>query len=55
MKDPTRKSEWILSWCAECRTNASFCRVKDHVFRCINCGVSKEIKEADHDRDGLLE
>ena len=55
VKDPTKKSEWVLSWCAECRTNSSFWRVQDHTFRCMECGVSKEITEADHDRDGLLE
>ena len=54
MKDPTKKSEWVLSWCAECRLNASFWRVKEHTFRCMNCGTAKEILEADHDRDGLL-
>jgi hypothetical protein len=55
MKDPTKKSEWVLSWCVECKKNTSYWRVKEQTFRCMECGAGKEIREADHDRDGMLE
>lgn len=55
MKDPTKKSDWTLSWCVECRMETSFWRVKEHLFRCMACGITREIREIDHDRDGVLE
>jgi predicted RNA-binding Zn-ribbon protein involved in translation (DUF1610 family) len=55
VKDPTSKSEWVLSYCADCHKQVNFWRIEGHTFRCPECGQDKQIVEADHDRDGLLE
>jgi hypothetical protein len=55
VKDPTKKSEWVLSWCTECRRQTSFWRVKADTFRCMECEGEKEMPRIDHDRDGMLE
>jgi ribosomal protein S27E len=55
MKDPTKKSEFVIAWCAECRRQTSLWRVKDATFRCMECEKDQELPHIDHDRDGMLE
>jgi hypothetical protein len=38
---PPQEPVWILSWCSECRYNASFVHVKRESFQCMSCGMSK--------------
>jgi hypothetical protein len=55
MKDPTKKSQWVLRRCEECRRETHFWLVKDRTFRCTECEKETELPPSDHDRDGLLE
>jgi len=55
LKDPTAKTEWTLSYCSECHQETHFWRIRERTFRCLFCGREKQIRDVDHDRDGLLE
>jgi hypothetical protein len=38
-----REPIWVLSWCSECRYNASFTHKRRETFACMSCGMSKEL------------
>lgn len=40
-EEPPQEPVWILSWCSECRYNASFTHERRDVFRCMSCGLTK--------------
>ncbi len=44
----------MLAYCGECLASTNHWRVKGQRFRCITCSTEQEIREVDHDRDGLL-
>jgi hypothetical protein len=55
MKDPTKKSQWVLRWCEDCKRSTHFWRVKETTFKCTECTKETDLPPADHDRDGLIE
>ena len=43
---PPQEPVWILSWCVECSNNASFLHERWDTFRCMSCGLNKDIPGA---------
>ncbi len=41
VEPPPREPVWLLSWCSECRYNASFMHEHRETFRCMSCGMTK--------------